>query len=125
MVAEKLSAIVGVRDVSTSVYFEKSTQRIGTAARNEMDVMALAGTQLLIIECKTVNWQGNTDTSPLEAIYKLSALADIGGLNTKALFVSLYDLPDSAMTRAHENGIEVIAGRRLLELPSLLQRWIT
>lgn len=124
MVADKLSAIAEVREVSTSVYFEKSTQRIGTAARNEMDVMALAGTQLLIVECKTVNWQGNADTSPLEAIYKLSALADIGGLNTKALLVSLYDLPDSAMTRARENGIEVIAGRRLLELPSLLQRWI-
>lgn len=124
MVADKLSAITGVREVSTSVYFEKSTQRIGTAARNEMDVMALAGTQLLIVECKTVNWHGDADTSPLEAIYKLSALADIGGLNTKALLVSLYDLPDSAMTRARENGIEVIAGRRLLELPSLLQRWI-
>lgn len=124
LVADKLRSIPEVRDVSVGVCFEKSSLRAGKAARNELDVMALAGTALLIVECKTVNWEKNRDASPLEAIYKLAALANIGGLNTRPLFVSLYDLPDSAITRAKENGIELISGKRLLELPSLLSRWV-
>lgn len=124
LVAEKLRAIPEVRDISIGVNFEKSSQRSGKAARNELDVMALAGTALLIVECKTVNWEKSRDASPLEAIYKLAALANVGGLNTRPLFVSLYDLPDSAITRARENGIELISGKRLLELPALLSRWV-
>lgn len=122
LVADSLRSLC--RDVSLNVSFSKSTQRQGKSTYNELDVMALAGTQLLIVECKTVNWQSSNETSPLEAIYKLAALSDLGGLNTRTLFVSLYDLPSTALTRAAENNIEVIAGKRLLELSSVLQRWI-
>jgi hypothetical protein len=68
-----------------------------------------AAATAFIIECKTVNWKNATQAS--EAIYKLSALRDIGGLNTKAVFVSLYDLPDAAKTRAAEHNIQVVAGQ--------------
>ncbi|HNG11373.1 MAG TPA: DUF1887 family CARF protein, partial [Agitococcus sp.] len=112
------------RDICINVSFSKSTQRQGKVTFNELDVMALYGTNLLIAECKTINWDNNKDVSPLESIYKLAALADIGGLNTQALFVSLYELPANAKTRAAENNIIVIDGKKLLDLPALIKQGI-
>lgn len=97
------------RDISLSVEISKSTQRTKAKTFQELDVMAMQQQQLFIVECKTVNWKNATQAS--EPIYKLSALADIGGLNTKAVFVSLYDLPNAAKTRAAEHNIHVIAGQ--------------
>ena len=97
------------RDISLSVEISKSTQRAKAKTFQEIDVMAMQQQQLFIVECKTVNWKNATHAS--ESIYKLSALGDIGGLNTKAVFVSLYDLPDAAKTRAAEHNIHVIAGQ--------------
>ena len=101
------------RDISLSVEIAKSTQRINAKTFQESDVMAMQQQQLLMVECKTINWRSskNPSTYASEAIYKLSALGDIGGLNTKAVFVSLYDLPDAAKTRAAEHNIHVIAGQ--------------
>lgn len=65
---------------------------------------------MLLIECKAKNWHGNTSEA-FEAIYKLGSLSDIGGLNTMAVFVSLYNLTDAAKTRAAENGVRVISGQ--------------
>ena len=101
-----------IRDISLSVEIAKSTQRVHAKTHQEIDVMAMQQQQLLIIECKTVNWKNATQAS--EAIYKLSALRDIGGLNTKAVFVSLYDLPDAAKTRAAEHNIQVVAGQNAI-----------
>ena len=103
------------RDISISVEIAKSTQRLKAKTRQEIDVMAMQQHQLLIIECKTVKWKDEKDkqetAAASEAIYKLSALSDLGGLNTKAIFVSLYDLPDAAKTRAAEHNIHVISGQ--------------
>jgi len=112
------------RDISVNVSFSKSTQRKGKQTHNELDVMALYGTHLLIVECKTINWDSNKEASPLESIYKLAALADIGGLNTHAVFISLYELPANAKTRAAENNIIVIDGKKLLDLPALIKQGI-
>ncbi len=127
LVAETLRQLseLNFRDISVNVSFSKSTQRQGKQTYNELDVMALYGTNLLIVECKTINWDNNKDASPLESIYKLAALADIGGLNTHALFVSLYELPANAKTRAAENNITVIDGKKLVDLSSLIKQGIT
>lgn len=126
LVAETLRQLpeLNFRDICVNVSFSKSTQRQGRVTFNELDVMALYGTNLLIAECKTVNWDNNKDASPLESIYKLAALADIGGLNTHALFVSLYELPANAKTRAAENNIIVIDGKKLLDLPALIKQGV-
>lgn len=101
------------RDISLSVEIAKSTQRAKAKTFQEIDIMAMQQQQLFMVECKTINWKSskNPSTYASEAIYKLSALGDIGGLNTKAVFVSLYDLPDAAKTRAAEHNIHVIAGQ--------------
>lgn len=126
LVAETLRQLpeLNFRDICINVSFSKSTQRQGRVTFNELDVMALYGTNLLIAECKTINWDNNKDASPLESIYKLAALADIGGLNTQALFVSLYELADNAKTRAAENNIIVIDGKKLLDLAALIKQGI-
>lgn len=97
-------------DICQSVYFERSTQRQGKSVLQELDVMAMHQDKLLLIECKAKNWHGNTSEA-FEAIYKLGSLSDIGGLNTMAVFVSLYNLTDAAKTRAAENGVRVISGQ--------------
>lgn len=101
------------RDIHLSVEIAKSTQRIKAKTFQEIDVMAMQQQKLVMIECKTVNWKSekNPTTKASDAIYKLSALGDIGGLNTKPIFVSLYDLPDAAKTRAAEHGIHIVAGQ--------------
>ncbi|HNB19467.1 MAG TPA: DUF1887 family CARF protein, partial [Agitococcus sp.] len=126
LVAETLRELteLNFRDISVNVSFSKSTQRKGKQTHNELDVMALYGTHLLIVECKTINWDSNKEASPLESIYKLAALADIGGLNTHAVFISLYELPANAKTRAAENNIIVIDGKKLLDLPALIKQGI-
>lgn len=98
-----------MRDIHLSVEIGKSTQRKKSKTFQEIDVMAMKQQKLVIIECKTVNWK--TASTASEAIYKLSALSDIGGLNTQSIFVSLYDLKDAAKTRAAEHDIKVIAGQ--------------
>lgn len=97
------------RDIHLGVYFEKSTQRKNKYTRQELDVMAMYQDKLLIVECKAKKWDSATQAS--EAIYKLSALSDIGGLNTIPVFVSLRDVPNDAKTRAAEQGIKVITGQ--------------
>ena len=96
------------RDIHLSVEIAKSTQRVGAKTFQEIDVMAMQKQKLVMMECKTINWKNTADAS--EAIYKLSALSHIG-LNTKPIFVSLYDISADAKTRAAEHGIHVLAGQ--------------
>lgn len=97
------------RDIHLGVNFEKSTQRKGVSTKQELDVMAMHKDKLLIIECKAKQWDNATQAS--EAIYKLKALSDIGGLNTLPVFISLRKVPNAAKTRAAEQGINVITGQ--------------
>lgn len=97
------------RDIHLSVFFEKSTQRKNSSTKQELDVMAMYHDKLLIVECKAKKWDNATQAS--EAIYKLKALSDIGGLNTLPVFVSLREVPASAKTRAAEQDIKIISGQ--------------
>lgn len=123
LVGESLKEVSKTRDLCLNAVFEKSTARLGSASKNEMDVMTMIGPVLYLAECKTVRWEGKTNASADQSIYKLSALSDIGGLNTRAAFVSLYDIKSADKTRAAENNILLIAGKELLGLKSHLQRW--
>lgn len=97
------------RDIHLGVSFEKGTQRRGKTTKQELDVMAMFHDKLLIVECKARKWERTAEAS--EAIYKLKALGDIGGLNTLPVFVSLRELSPDAKTRAAELGIHVITGQ--------------
>ncbi|VEG12219.1 Card1-like endonuclease domain-containing protein [Moraxella cuniculi] len=97
------------RDIHLGVFFEKSTQRKNSSTKQELDVMAMYQDKLLIVECKAKKWETTAQAS--EAIYKLKALSDIGGLNTLPVFVSLRELPSGAKTRAAEQGIRIISGQ--------------
>ncbi|MFW1746477.1 Card1-like endonuclease domain-containing protein [Acinetobacter guillouiae] len=122
LTAQALKQVEQIRDLSLSVQIVKSTQRNTAKTYQELDVMAMLLQKLILIECKTVNWKNATSAS--EAIYKLTALSQIGGLNTQSCFVSLYDLPASAKTRAAENNIYVISGKNILQLTQQLKKWL-
>lgn len=97
------------RDIHLGVSFEKSTQRKGSVTKQELDVMAMHKDKLLIVECKAKKWENTTQAS--EAIYKLKALSDVGGLNTLPVFVSLRPVQNAAKTRAAEQDIRIITGQ--------------
>lgn len=109
IVADALRGGDYYRDIHLGVAFEKSTQRKGSVTKQELDVMAMHQDKLLIVECKAKKWENTTQAS--EAIYKLKALSDIGGLNTLPVFVSLRKVPNDAKTRAAEQGVNIITGQ--------------
>lgn len=119
--ADLMRTMENVRDISVSVAIYKSTQRAKASTNQELDVMAMLKQKLLIAECKTVNWKNTDDSS--QAIYKLSALSDIGGLNTKATFISLYNISDATKTRAAEHNIHIICGKDITSLDTQLLNW--
>lgn len=123
--AEALNQVQDLRDLSLSVEIVKSTQRKTSKMDQELDVMAMHLQRLLLVECKTVHWKSANDaTDASEAIYKLTALGNIGGLNTQPCFVSLYDLPPAAKTRAAENNIHIICGKNILQLVQQFKGWL-
>ena len=119
--ADLMRTMESIRDISVSVAIYKSTQRAKASTNQELDVMAMLKQKLLIAECKTVNWKNTDDSS--QAIYKLSALSDIGGLNTKATFISLYNISDATKTRAAEHNIHIICGKDITSLDTQLLNW--
>lgn len=122
LTAQALQKVEQIRDLSLSVEIVKSTQRNTAKTFQELDVMAMLIQKLIIVECKTINWKNASSAS--DAIYKLSALGQIGGLNTLACFVSLYDLPASAKTRAAENNVHFICGKNVLQMTQNLKKWL-
>lgn len=122
--ADMLKKVKNIRELSLSVEISKSTQRLTAKTCQEMDVMAMYLEKLVLVECKTVNWENKTATEASGAIYKLSALSNIGGLNTLACFVSLYDLPDAAKTRVAENNIQVICAKNILQMTQHFKKWL-
>lgn len=123
MAAQALNHVDKIRDLYLSVEISKSTQRSTAKTYQELDVMAMLLQKLILIECKTVNWE-HKKTSASDAIYKLSALGQLGGLNTLACFISLYDLPPSAKPRAAENNVHVICGKNILQMTQQLKKWL-
>ena len=122
LAADALRQVEQTRDISIGVNIVKSTQRVSAKTFQELDVMAMYLQKLLLVECKTVNWRSATEASG--AIYKLTALGQIGGLNTKACFISLYDLPAAAKTRAAENNVHIICGKNILQMVVQLNQWV-
>lgn len=96
--------------------------------KNELDVAVLYKNTLHIIECKSANMTSNgkaEESSGTEALYKLEALRDIGGLRTKALLVDFRGgLRDADKRRAAQMKLGVISGAELRDLKGKLKAWL-
>ncbi len=92
---------------------------------NEMDVAFLFRNRLHVIECKTGNMGVDDGKRANEALFKLAENGRrLGGLATRAMFVSLRTLGDAEMRLARLLQIEVVHGRRdLRRLGERLHNW--
>ena len=95
----------------------------GDGGSNELDVAVLAHNRLHIIECKTSVFRERDSAAP--AVYKLDALAKLGGLNTRGMLVSYRSLIDGDRQRARDLRIRTVVGSAIANLGQELQRWLT
>lgn len=114
-----LAGEFGLRDVATSVRVETHG-----GVRNELDAVAMRGSRLLVIECKTRADRADGRMAE-QALNKLDMLGRLGGrMNMRSMLVSYRDLNDAAKRRAAELGIRVVDPSSLLQIQNTLRRWI-
>lgn len=97
--------------------------------RNELDVAILHRNTLHLIECKTANFfapNGRTEeTSGTDALYKLDALRDMGGVRTKALLIDYRgSLSDADKRRAAAMRLNILTGSQLRDISGALKGWL-
>jgi hypothetical protein len=95
-------------------------------AENEIDVIALHGRTLYIIECKTGVMSGGEArvVNPADIFYKLHHLRSLGGLKTKLALVSLHKLSCKQRKRFEEGDIHIIDGEEVQDLKGALAGWL-
>lgn len=85
--------------------------RSSDGAHNEIDVLALQGRRMIIIECKTVRLTGKDVAQKGDSIvYKLEFLKRLGGLKTLPVLVSLDAVSKHQEPRFVEAGIALVDG---------------
>lgn len=92
--------------------------------RNELDCVIVHHNRLLMIECKTVNFNKSADKNT-DILYKLDSLAHrAGGLYGTKWLVSARPLDEATEKRAAEYAIKVISGAALKGLKETLKAWM-
>lgn len=90
---------------------------------NEIDVAYLDQGHLNLFECKTVNWerQSNPTNKVNTDLHKLVSVGQVGGLNSHNYFVSLFDISEQSLAVAKDSGVTVVMGRQILDIANYLQ----
>jgi Domain of unknown function (DUF1887) len=92
--------------------------------RNELDCVIVHHNRLLMIECKTVNFNKSADKNA-DILYKLESLGHrAGGLYGTKWLVSALPLDEASEKRAREYAIKVISGTALKHLKETTKVWI-
>jgi hypothetical protein len=92
--------------------------------RNELDCVIVHHNRLLMLECKTVNFNKSADKND-GILYKLDTLAHrAGGLYGAIWLVSARALDEATEKRAREYAIKVISGAALKDLKERLKTWM-
>ena len=114
---------VFVHDTASNIKIERYLNR-GKPVRNEIDAAFLYNNRLHIIECKTRKLKLE-DTAGADTLYKLETLKPImGGLQARAMLVSLLDVPDRDRTRAAELNISICSGEQLKNFDEHLKKFV-
>lgn len=92
--------------------------------RNELDCVIVHQNRLLMIECKTVNFNKSADKNA-DILYKLESLGHrAGGLYGTKWLVSARPLDEANEKRAREYAIKIITGTALKDLKKTLTMWM-
>lgn len=100
----------------------------GDGVRNELDVAFLSNNQFHAIECKAKRFplkSSRADRSEAaQTIYKLEALKNLGGAQTRMMLVSYQPIPAHDLLRASERHIAVIDSHEIDHLEARLREWV-
>ena len=92
--------------------------------RNELDCVIVNHNRLLMIECKTINFNKSAGKNA-DILYKLESLGHrAGGLYGTKWLVSARPLDEATEKRAREYAIKVISGTALKNLKEILKTWM-
>lgn len=92
--------------------------------KNEFDLAFFARNRLHLVECKTRGFTGSeAEQEARKALYQLDSLTALGGLNTRAMFVSYRALDSATLQRAKDLRIRTVVGNDLGQLASELEKW--
>jgi hypothetical protein len=92
--------------------------------RNELDCVIVHHNRLLMIECKTINFNKSADKNA-DILYKLESLGHrTGGLYGHVWLISARPLDEATEKRAREYAIKVISGTALKNLKATLTTWM-
>ena len=91
--------------------------------RNELDIILMHNNRLLIMECKTRNYDKNKEKDN-DTIYKLDSVAeDLKGLYGAKWLLSMDSAKEETLKRAKSQGIKFITGNELKNLKDTILQW--
>lgn len=120
-----LKKTLGIQDVARSV--EVGRQQGNRRVLNELDVAFLQDNRLHIVECKTKRYSASNkkDSEDADVLYKLKSLRDqLGGLQAKAMLVSVNRLKKHIESRAQEMKIAYCCHSDLKFLEEKIGQWL-
>jgi len=94
---------------------------------NEIDVALLKDNRLYLLECKTKRYSGQSKkhSEGADVLYKLDSIRDLlGGLQAKAMLVSIKKLQQYHLDRAKELNIEICCYQDLKFLEQKIDKWL-
>lgn len=97
---------------------------IGDEELNEFDLLVTDSNQLLYVECKTANYQGQIAKANQDA-YKIDSLSRLTrGLFGETWLLSAIEPPQKLLNRAHELRIRVLGPQEIPNLGSHIAKWM-
>jgi hypothetical protein len=110
----------GVWDVRCSV---EVTADDAPNARNEFDLLACHGNELLVMECKTLRYH---DENENQIAYKIDSLGQqVRGLFGETWLLSAREPPDNLLERARRSRIRIIGPAELPGLSAAVRDWMS
>ena len=116
---------LGIQDIAHSIEIIRKQKH--SPVMNEIDVGLLHNNRLYLLECKTKKYHGRhlQQDDGAETLYKLDSLRDLlGGLQAKAMLVSVTKLKSHHLARANELKINCCTHRDLKNLQHHIKNWI-
>jgi len=116
---------LGIQDVGRSV--EVTRQKGKNTVLNEMDVAFLKDNRLYLLECKTKQFSGSgkKHSEVADILYKLDSIRDVlGGLQAKAMLVSIKKLEKHHYNRAKELNIDICCHQEIKFLNEKIEKWL-
>ena len=116
---------MGIQDVARSI--EVKRRQGNSEVLNEIDVGFLHNNHLYLLECKTKVFSGNNlkHDEGAEVLYKLDSLRDhLGGLQARAMLVSVKKLQKHNRSRARELKLQYCVHTDLVNLEQYIANWL-